>query len=601
MDTNESLSELHDSSVVVLATAIETRDHGTPVVLTQSRGLGSLSADDQVRRGAINSKPFQIGKSTAFHTMNSSLLKDSDALPETIVIQPTQAQDNKPTVGFAPIDENQSMQFSDSRLGKSLPGAGATTDISVASPGKRLAVFYATLTINILSFTLSTAIIPFFALSLGASTVDVALISSINGISQIMGAWILGKVSDIPRFGRRLALILQYAGVPLAYLMIMRAQVLWVVFIALVFGSSATHAAAPVVAYISDHTIPSERAKYIGIAGAIEGSTFTLGGMISAILLGAGLNFGHVFTISIVGGFSAVLIAMFALKEPEANQMRAQKEKTEDLGEAVKLSEISAHQWILFISMFTSFYASSGAFSLYSIMILRMFNWGSTQLAGLMVGCGIIFAIMQVAIEHMVKYVPLQKISMVAAVFLGAGISLLPFLYVPALFIADLMVISAALSLVGTSIPVQLSQETEQSKQGQIQGLTQMFQTLAHTISPLTAAACFDQDTGKIALVHAGILGILGSALLLIDWKRTQKAASKHNEEVVKALGVSKEVNLLSKGELFNTEAVTQIQRDRKLGGLNADNTVDHANLNVVEKVQEFKFKSMRLKQSTFM
>jgi DHA1 family tetracycline resistance protein-like MFS transporter len=409
------------------------------------------------------------------------------------------------------------------------------TDAPKPSVLKQLSVIYVILSITLFSFAVSSAIIPLYGISLGATTFLIGLISSVSGVAGILGTYMLGYLADLPRIGRRLSNIIQTMGVPIGFLFIVSSNSLATLYAGVIVNSLLTTGVSPVAAYIADVTNPGEeRTKYFAYTGAFTGLAFTVGGILSVVFLTVGWSLKQLFTFSLIGGTISFLVALIFLKEPEVNRTRTTEIdllKVTAKADSLKFSDISRHHWFLFIAMLTCFYSYSGPFSVVSVLVLRNFDWNATQLAMLLVAAGLVFAITQVFVHMMVKKFSHQKLSVVFTFILGFSMALIPFMPTPFLFVLAFALAVMSISVISTTIPVQLSQETSQSRQGQIQSLSQICQTVAGIVSSLVVGALFDRDTGRIAYAHAGLIAILGSGVLLYDLlfqKKQQPEPERH-------------------------------------------------------------------------
>jgi predicted MFS family arabinose efflux permease len=386
----------------------------------------------------------------------------------------------------------------------------------------KLRVFYACLFVNMVGVNLTNPIIPSLIQQLGGDALDLSIITSLIGVSGIVGAWILGKIADIPGFGRRLSITIQYFGTSVAYWIMSISNSVGGIMIGAIFGAAANHASAPVLAYIADMTHPDDTPSYISLSGGISGIAIILGSMISTALLAVGVGFFDIFCMAIILCSTSTVCTFFLLQEPEASLQRRLEGSSTSLDQNdLKLRDLTWHQWALFIAMFTSYYGYVGPFSVYAVLIYELFGWQAPQLAGLITASGACFALAQISVKYLANLLgSLQLLSSISMVILSSTVLFLPLLTVPVFHVAAFLIMISSISILITSIPAQLAQETEGSKQGQIQGFGQAFQTTAGVISPLITGALFNSshDTGKISFAQCAAFSLIGTALIFADW-----------------------------------------------------------------------------------
>ena len=147
-----------------------------------------------------------------------------------------------------------------------------------------LPLFLATCSV-VIGLGMVVPLLPFYAVSFGATAFDVAMLFAIYSGSQFLMAPAWGRLSD--RVGRKPVLLLCYAGTAASYVWFAHAGSLTEMYLsrALAGGMSAWFVAGQ--AWVADTTAPERRARGMGMLGAAFGIGFVIGPTIGAIAVGA--------------------------------------------------------------------------------------------------------------------------------------------------------------------------------------------------------------------------------------------------------------------------------------------------------------------------
>jgi MFS transporter, DHA1 family, tetracycline resistance protein len=149
---------------------------------------------------------------------------------------------------------------------------------------RSLILLFAFVFVDVLGFSLILPLLPYYAETFDATPTLVGLLLGANALTQLIGAPILGRLSD--QYGRRPLLILSIAGTVISFLMLGFADALWVLFASRVIDGLLGGNVSLAQAYITDVTDKEDRAKGLGLIGASFGLGFifgpALGGTLSA-------------------------------------------------------------------------------------------------------------------------------------------------------------------------------------------------------------------------------------------------------------------------------------------------------------------------------
>lgn len=129
--------------------------------------------------------------------------------------------------------------------------------------------------IDVLGFSLILPLLPYYAADFDASSIMVGLLLSANALTQMIGAPVLGRLSD--RYGRKPLLLLSISGTIVGFLILGFANSLAVLFLSRILDGLLGGNVSLAQAYIADSTTRENRAQGLGLIGAAFGVGFIFG------------------------------------------------------------------------------------------------------------------------------------------------------------------------------------------------------------------------------------------------------------------------------------------------------------------------------------
>jgi DHA1 family tetracycline resistance protein-like MFS transporter len=177
---------------------------------------------------------------------------------------------------------------------------------------RRLAPIFLVLVIDMLGFSVILPLLPFIGQKFGATPLQLGLLVSTYSVAQLVGAPLLGRLSD--RFGRKPLLMLSIMGSTLGFVTLAFAPALWVLFVARAIDGLTGGNITIAQAYVADVTTPEERGRVLGFVGA----AFGLGFVIGPALGGALVRFGYAVPALVAAGLTLVNLALVAVLLPES-------------------------------------------------------------------------------------------------------------------------------------------------------------------------------------------------------------------------------------------------------------------------------------------
>lgn len=152
----------------------------------------------------------------------------------------------------------------------------------------RLSTIFAIVFVDLLGFSLILPLVPFYAKDFGASDTIVGLLVASYAAAQLIGAPILGRISD--RVGRRPVLLISIIGTAVGFILLGFANQLWLLFLSRGLDGLTGGNISVAQAYITDITDEKNRARGLGLIGAAFGLGFIIGPALGGVLSTIGTN-----------------------------------------------------------------------------------------------------------------------------------------------------------------------------------------------------------------------------------------------------------------------------------------------------------------------
>jgi DHA1 family tetracycline resistance protein-like MFS transporter len=190
----------------------------------------------------------------------------------------------------------------------------------------RLLTIFLIVFVDLLGFSLILPQLPYYAESFGATPLIVGLLVASYAAAQLIGAPLLGRLSD--RIGRRPVLLLSVTGTFLGFILLglaaplgrllagpassqsANAFIIAVLFFSRILDGLTGGNLTVAQAYIADVTDEANRAKSLGLIGAAFGLGFILGPAAGGVLSQWGYNV-PAFTAALVSALNLLAIFFF--------------------------------------------------------------------------------------------------------------------------------------------------------------------------------------------------------------------------------------------------------------------------------------------------
>ncbi len=408
-------------------------------------------------------------------------------------------------------------------------------------PSALLPIFLVVL-VDILGLTLILPLLPFYAERFGASPMVVGLLGATFAACQLVSGPILGGLSD--RFGRRPLLLVSQVGTFLGFILLARADVLWMVFASRVIDGATAGNLTIAQAYITDVTAPSQRARAFAVIGVSFGLGFLVGPAVSGWLA----HYDHRWPIYAAAALSATSVAATALllRDPTIAQRAAATDlpatAAADAPAPPAGRRLSVLSWsgytryfrhptlglllALFFCFALSFALFTSGFALFAERRLRTaagLPWGPREVGYVLAFSGLLGIFLQGGlIGRAVKRFGERRL--VGLGFVAAGTSYLVLGQATGL---STVLVSAAISAVGSStlrapLTAMITQRCNREEQGVVLGLTQSMTSLAQIIGPLLSGVLI----GRGWLHGWSLAAAIPAALAIPLWMRLPREAA---------------------------------------------------------------------------
>ena len=186
---------------------------------------------------------------------------------------------------------------------------------------RRLVTVFIIVFVDLLGFGLILPLLPFYADAYGASPFIVGLLAASYAAAQLVGAPILGRLSD--RYGRRPILLISIAGTVVGFLLLGLAEplgrslagnssaattnaiILAILFLSRILDGVTGGNISVAQAYITDITNEENRARGLGLIGAAFGLGFIIGPALGGALSAGGRYAVPAFVAAAIAALNA--------------------------------------------------------------------------------------------------------------------------------------------------------------------------------------------------------------------------------------------------------------------------------------------------------
>ncbi len=346
--------------------------------------------------------------------------------------------------------------------------------------------------IDLLGFSLILPLLPYYAETFHASAFVTGLLVASYAVAQLIGAPLLGRMSD--RYGRRPILLASIFGTFVGFLLLGVANALWILFASRIIDGLTGGNLAIAQAYISDVTDVKNRAKGLGLIGAAFGLGFIIGPVAGGLLS----QWGYAVPAFAAAAMSFINLALVFFWLPESLTAESRAEMI-DRRPAVTLGALLValkrpFSGSLLISRFFFGVAFAIFQTIFSLYALTKFNLTAAQTGYVLAYVGILSVITQGYLVGKITNRFREDILIVACVALMA-ISMIGWAIAPSVLV--LLIILAPTSLGGgvlnTLLSSTLTKAVAPQEIGGILGFSASIDSSTRIIAPILGGSLLQQ------------------------------------------------------------------------------------------------------------
>jgi DHA1 family tetracycline resistance protein-like MFS transporter len=366
---------------------------------------------------------------------------------------------------------------------------------------KRLFNIFIIVFIDLLGFGLILPLLPFYADEFGATPFLVGLLTAIYAAAQLVGAPLLGRLSD--RFGRRPILLISILGTFLGFLLFGFAvpvgqklaallgmpsnqMILLILFISRALDGFTGGNISVAQAYITDVTTEKDRAKGLGLVGAAFGLGFVFGPAMGGFLS----SYGFSVPAFAAAGLSAINLVMVTLWLPES--LPKEDREASALNKKPKVSanaliEVLRRPKVGPILSVSFFYGL--AFALFSTMFSLFAQYkldlDARQTGYVLAYVGVLIALVQGAgVGPISKRFPDRWIILISTIILTISLLIWAFTGSIILLLIIMIPLAGTSGVLNTVLRSSLTKVVDKEEVGGILGISSSFESLTRVIAP---------------------------------------------------------------------------------------------------------------------
>lgn len=369
--------------------------------------------------------------------------------------------------------------------------------------------------IDLLGFSLILPLLPYYADTFGSNEFVTGLLVASYAAMQLIGAPILGRLSD--RYGRRPILLVSIFGTFVGFLLLGLANSLWMLFASRILDGFTGGNLSVAQAYIADVTDEKNRSKGLGMVGAAFGLGFIIGPVTGGFLSQWGYAL-PAFVAAALAFINLVLVAAWLPESLTAEKRAAMPEKQPALTLDALLQALRRpFSGSLLITRFFFGLAFAIFQTIFALYALKKFQLDARDTGLVLTYVGVLSVFVQGFLIGRLTQRFREDVLIAVSVVIMA-ISLLGWAIVPS--VAWLLVILTPTAVAGgilnTVLASTLTKAVQAQEVGGILGLAASIESLTRVIAPTLGGALL----GGLGTWAPGLFsGLLLAVLSVYVWR----------------------------------------------------------------------------------
>jgi len=366
---------------------------------------------------------------------------------------------------------------------------------------KPLLIIYLTVFIDLVGFGIVIPSLPFYVESdaFRATPFEIGLLFASYSLMQFVFSPVLGSLSD--KYGRRPILFFSILGSAVGYLFIGFAFALWMVFFGRIVAGITGGNISTAQAYIADVTTKENRARGMGIFGAMFGLGFVFGPAIGGILSRYGIHVPFLFAavLSFVNAVLLYFILPESIKFNSPVEAELRKNRFAQIVESLRNAQFGTLNAVYFF-LVTSFSIMTYAFVLFTIF---RFGYDAEQNGYLFAFIGITAVIFQgVLFNKLVNRFGENPLMVLGCLMMAASFFAIPFVTLSFGGLIGLLIVITFLtignSMASPAITSLASKVSGENEQGSSLGVLQSGASLARAIGPAVGGVLLNNAFNQV-------------------------------------------------------------------------------------------------------
>jgi len=345
----------------------------------------------------------------------------------------------------------------------------------LSTPGIKSVLF--TLFMTSFGFGVILPILPFYALSHGATPADLGMLTATFAGMSLIFSPIMGKLAD--KFGRKKIMMIGTGGFVIGYLVFAFTDSLAMAFVARAIEGIAASAIFPAcISLLSDFTSEQQRGKAMGLVGM----SFSLGFIIGPAFggLASAISVKDAFLLSAL--LAALNFSSVALQIREPHEKKESRDIPQQ--EVSLLEHLASPILFLFLGSFMTAFMIGGLDATLAIYTADKMGFSSPQIGLIFTYIGVLIMVMQFVGGGLVNRFGELKLIPAGLLLSGAGFFLLTLTHDWLSLLFPLAVFVMGNALVFPSVNSLITKKVV-GKRGAVLGLLSSFQSLGQMIGPL--------------------------------------------------------------------------------------------------------------------